>query len=271
MHRPRPYTLYWQQNGPTNYANLIVRIVWNSRQIYLWPLKWPLCVLLWRVRSLSPLATDATSQLDVFWHDGDTLGVDGAQVGVLEKSDQVGLAGFLQGHDGRALESQIGLEILSNLTDQALEGQLADQQLRALLVTTDLTEGDSSWPVSMGLLHSTGSRGALPCCLGGQLLSWGLASSWFSCGLLRSCHSEWFFDVGFRRRANWRMNDARPTPAPAICRLRQLPELQATRRWLVNYLICIFVHLSRWPSSRPIARHPFFVAVIQNCHSILAF
>ena len=35
---------------------------------------------------LSTLATDATGQLDVLRHDGDALGVDGAQVGVLEQA-----------------------------------------------------------------------------------------------------------------------------------------------------------------------------------------
>ena len=34
---------------------------------------------------------------DVLWHDGDTLGVDGAEVGVLEETDEVSLAG-LAGH-----------------------------------------------------------------------------------------------------------------------------------------------------------------------------
>ena len=35
---------------------------------------------------LSMFTTDATGELDVFWHDGDSLCVDGAQVGGLEKS-----------------------------------------------------------------------------------------------------------------------------------------------------------------------------------------
>jgi hypothetical protein len=38
---------------------------------------------------LSALATDAACQLDVLWHDGHALGVDGAQVGVLEQTHQV--------------------------------------------------------------------------------------------------------------------------------------------------------------------------------------
>jgi hypothetical protein len=49
--------------------------------------------------------------------DGDTLGVDGAQVGVLEQGDEVRLDGLLQSADGRALESEVGLEILRNLTN----------------------------------------------------------------------------------------------------------------------------------------------------------
>lgn len=49
--------------------------------------------------------------------DGDTLGVDGAQVGVLEKRDEVRLNGLLKSTDGRRLESQIGLEVLGNLTN----------------------------------------------------------------------------------------------------------------------------------------------------------
>ena len=44
---------------------------------------------------LSPLSTDSPGELDVLGHDGDTLGVDGAQVGVLEQADQVSLAGLL--------------------------------------------------------------------------------------------------------------------------------------------------------------------------------
>ena len=41
--------------------------------------------------NLGALATDAAGQLDVLWHDGDTLGVDGAEVGVLEEADNVRL------------------------------------------------------------------------------------------------------------------------------------------------------------------------------------
>ena len=41
---------------------------------------------------------------------GDTLGVDGGQVGVFEEGDEVGLGSFLKSHDSRRLEAKIGLE-----------------------------------------------------------------------------------------------------------------------------------------------------------------
>ena len=80
-------------------------------------------------RNLSTFATNTTNKLDVFGHDGDSLGVDGTQVGVFEKTHQVSLASLLQSHDGRALETQVGLEILGDFSDQTLEWQLADQKL----------------------------------------------------------------------------------------------------------------------------------------------
>lgn len=49
--------------------------------------------------------------------DGDALGVDGAQVGVLEEGDEVRLDRLLQGTDGRGLEAEVGLEVLGDLTD----------------------------------------------------------------------------------------------------------------------------------------------------------
>ena len=53
---------------------------------------------------------------------------------------------YLQGADGRALETQVSLEVLSNLPHQALERQLADQQLSGLLVPTDLSQSHGAGP-----------------------------------------------------------------------------------------------------------------------------
>jgi hypothetical protein len=119
------------------------------------------------VQNLSTLSTDTPGQLDVLRHDGHTLGVDGTQVGVLEQTNQVSLASLLQGHDGGGLETQVGLEVLGDLSHQALEGQLADEQLGRLLVPPDLSQGHGSGPVPMRLLDASGSRGALASSLGG--------------------------------------------------------------------------------------------------------
>jgi len=52
-------------------------------------------------------------------------------------------------------ESETDLEILSNFTNESLEGKLADEQLSRLLVPTNFTESDSSRPEAMGLLHTS--------------------------------------------------------------------------------------------------------------------
>ena len=58
---------------------------------------------------LRALAADAARELDVLGHDGHALGVDGAEVGVLEEADEVRLGSFLKRQDGVALEAEIGL------------------------------------------------------------------------------------------------------------------------------------------------------------------
>jgi len=88
--------------------------------------------------------------------DGDSLGVDGAKVGVFKERDEVSLNGLLESTDGRRLEAKVGLEVLSNFTDETLERELSDEELSGLLVTTDLTESDSSWLISVWLLDTTG-------------------------------------------------------------------------------------------------------------------
>ena len=108
---------------------------------------------------LGTFTTDTSGQLDILGHDGDTLGMDSAQVGIFEKTNQVSFRSFLESHDSAALETQVSLEILSNLTDQTLEGQFADQKLSGLLVTTDFTKSHSTGTVTMGLLDTSSGRG----------------------------------------------------------------------------------------------------------------
>ena len=149
--------------------------------------------------NLSTLSADTAGKLDVLGHDGDTLGVDGAQVGVFEESYEVGFGSFLEGHDSRALETEISFEVLGDFTDQALEGKLADEELSALLVTTDLTEGNGTGPVPVGLLDASCGRGGLASCLGGELLAWGLASGGLAGSLLGTSHfADMFSARAFR-------------------------------------------------------------------------
>lgn len=71
--------------------------------------------------------------------------MDGAQVGVFEEGDEVGLNGLLKSTNGGRLEAEVRLEVLSDFTDETLEGELANQELSGLLVATDLTESDGTF------------------------------------------------------------------------------------------------------------------------------
>ena len=82
--------------------------------------------------------------------------MDGAEVGVLEEPDQVHLGGLLKGQDGGGLEAQVRLEVLRDLADEALEGELADEELGGLLVLANLAQGDGSGAVAVGLLDAVG-------------------------------------------------------------------------------------------------------------------
>merc|ERR1719219_3102687 len=114
--------------------------------------------------------------------------MDGAQVGILEKTDQVGLASFLESHDRAGLEPQVTLEILSNLADQTLERQLAKQQFSGLLVFSDFSECHCSRTITMRFFDSSCSRSRLASSLGSQLFPWGLATSRFTGSLLSTSH-----------------------------------------------------------------------------------
>jgi len=97
--------------------------------------------------------------------------VNSAQVGILKQADQISFRGFLKGEDSRSLETQITLEILRNLTDQSLEGKLADEQIGGLLVATNLAEGDGTRAVAMGLFDTSRSWSRLAGRFRGELLA----------------------------------------------------------------------------------------------------
>ena len=57
------------------------------------------------------------------------------------------------------LGAKTDLEVLSDLTNETLEGELADEQLGRLLVATNLAQGDGTRAEAVRLLHTT--RGGL--------------------------------------------------------------------------------------------------------------
>ena len=111
---------------------------------------------------LGTLSTDAAGKLNILGHDSHTLGMDSTQVGVFKESNKVGFRGLLKSQHSSGLEAEIRLEVLGNLTNKALEGGLADEQVGGLLVLADLTESHSTRAVAVGLLHSSSSGGRLP-------------------------------------------------------------------------------------------------------------
>ena len=151
--------------------------------------------------------------MKVLGHDGDPLSVDGAEVGVFEEGDQVGLSCFLEGKHCLALEPDFLFELGGDLPHQSLEGQLPDEQVGlnkqgrgrrgsagvaeheirsyALLEFSDLSQGDGSGFESVGFFHSGDDGGRFPGdFLGGQLFSGHLLGCGLPCGLLGTSHFQ---------------------------------------------------------------------------------
>ena len=106
--------------------------------------------------TLRALTAKTTRERHVLRLDSNALGVNRSQVGVLEEADEVCLARLLESADGRRLEAKVGLEVLSNLTNETLERKLADQKLRALLVATNFTESHRTRLVTVRLFYCIG-------------------------------------------------------------------------------------------------------------------
>jgi len=127
-------------------------------------------------------SSNSSGELEILGHDGDSLGVDGAEIGIFEKTNKVSFGGFLEGQDGGALESQVSLEFLGDFSDESLEGELSQQKISRLLVFSDFSEGNGSGSESVGLLDTSGGGGSLSGSLRSQLLSRGFLSGGFSSG-----------------------------------------------------------------------------------------
>jgi len=93
--------------------------------------------------------------------------VDGAQVGVLEQRNEVGLSRLLKGQHSRALEPEFLLELMGDFSDEPLEGELSDEEVSGLLVLSDFPEGNCSGFEAVRFLDSGGDW----CALSGYFLS----------------------------------------------------------------------------------------------------
>ena len=147
----------------------------------------------WVASHSGALTTDAAGELHVLGHDGDTLGVDGAEVGVLEEADHVSLRGLLEGKDGRALETELVAVLAGDLTDETLEGELADEELSGLLEAADLTESDGAGAEAVSLLDASGGAlGLLGSSLVGDVLPGVLGAGVLASSLLGAGHCIFF-------------------------------------------------------------------------------
>ena len=73
---------------------------------------------------------------------------------------------------------ETNLEVLSDFTNETLEGELADEELGRLLVPTNFTESDGTRAETMRLLDTTSGSGGgslTSLRLGSELLTGGLA------------------------------------------------------------------------------------------------
>lgn len=89
--------------------------------------------------------------------------MDGAEVGVFEQADEVSFNGFLEGEEGRALESELAVGLVGDVFHDSLERKLSDEEVSGSLVLSDLSDGHGSWSESVGLLDTSdwGLSGAL--------------------------------------------------------------------------------------------------------------
>jgi hypothetical protein len=83
---------------------------------------------------------NVSGQLKVLGHDVNMLGMNGTQVCILKHANKVSLRSLLEGKYSCALETQVAIEILSNLSYQTLEWRLANQKVSQLLVFLDLSK-----------------------------------------------------------------------------------------------------------------------------------
>jgi len=109
------------------------------------------------------VASNASGKVHILLLNGDALGMDGAKVGVLEETNDVGLGSLLEGLEGNGLEAEGVVHVHGDASDKSLEGSSWEEHIGSFLVSLDLSKGNSSWLVSKLSLffHATGGRGRL--------------------------------------------------------------------------------------------------------------
>ncbi len=74
-------------------------------------------------------AADSAGQMEVLSHNGNTLGMDCAKVGILEEPNQIGLGRLLESEHGLTLEPNVLLEFHGDFPYESLEGELSDEKV----------------------------------------------------------------------------------------------------------------------------------------------
>ncbi len=97
--------------------------------------------------------TDPAGKLHVFGHNRDPVGMNGAEIGVLKEAHQVSFRGFLWCQKSSALETKVVLQFSGGFPHQALEGQLANQEISRFLVLANFLYGHGAGAPAVGLFH----------------------------------------------------------------------------------------------------------------------
>ena len=92
---------------------------------------------LWPNESLNIFSMNTSGQLDILWHDGDMLDMDGTQVSIFKKTNQESFRSFLESKDGRWLESKVSFEIVCDFSNESLERKFSDEELSRFLESSE--------------------------------------------------------------------------------------------------------------------------------------
>jgi predicted secreted protein len=88
----------------------------------------------------SLFSANAPGKPNVAGHNRNPFGMDCKEIDIAKQTDQIGFGRLLQRRNGRRLETQIGLVVSRDFSNQSLERQFADQEFRGLLVATNLPQ-----------------------------------------------------------------------------------------------------------------------------------